>query len=393
MEFALSKQQEEIVEKAAWVARDFLTPRAATYDEAGTHPVENWNDLWEQGLLAAAVPEEYGGRGLDMQTYVMVVEQLAQGCTNTAMTMHMHSVVQRYIEALATPEQKATLYPDVVERGKLFGSWGSEPESRGGAGVRETEIAPGSNGEYVINGEKHFCTMAGVAHRSMVHCTMRGYGGLDGYLLALVPIDAVGMTITGQWNTLGMRATVSPSVSFKDCHVSREYVLGEPGQAIEKAIGQSFGLGYSAVYIGAAQRALEFTAEYVKTHQFAPDPTPLAHNIVVQRSVAEMTMALEGARLVLYQSAAGWKDANAQQRWILAARAKYLATEAALMVTSRALQTVGGRSAHKSYPLERIFRDIRTCTLMPPNADRAMQLIGEDALGIVDESQESGDTF
>ena len=393
MEFALSKQQEEIVEKAAWVARDFLAPRAATYDETATHPVENWNDLWEQGLLTAAVPAKYGGLGLDMQTYVMVIEQLAQGCTSTAMTMHMHSVVQRYIDALATPEQKATFYPDVVDRGKLFGSWGSEPESRGGTGVRETEIAHGSNGEYVINGEKHFCTMAGAAHRSVVHCTMRGYVGLDGYLLALVPIDAVGMKITGQWNTLGMRATVSPSVSFKDCHVSSECVLGEPGQALEKAIGQSFALGYSAVYIGAAQRALEFTAEYAKTHQFAPDPTPLAHNVVVQRSVAEMTMALDGARLVLYQSAAGWKDANAQRRWVLSARAKYLATEAALMVTSRTLQTIGGRSAHKSYPLERIFRDIRTCTLMPPNTDRAMQLIAEDALGIGDESQESGDTF
>ena len=114
MEFALSKKQEEIVEKAAWVARDFLAPRAATYDEAATHPVENWNDLWEQGLLTAAVPKEYGGLGLDMQTYVMVIEQLAQGCTSTAMTMHMHSVVQRYIDALATPEQKATFYPDVA---------------------------------------------------------------------------------------------------------------------------------------------------------------------------------------------------------------------------------------------------------------------------------------
>jgi alkylation response protein AidB-like acyl-CoA dehydrogenase len=70
-----------------------------------------------------------------------------------------------------------------------------------------------------------------------------------------------------------------------------------------------------------------------------------------------------------------------------------VATEAALLVTSRALQTIGGRSAHKSYPLERIFRDIRTCTLKPPNTDRATQLIAQDALGIGDESQESGDTF
>ena len=393
MEFALSERQREIVEKSAWVARECLAPRAASYDEAAAHPRESWSDLWKHGLLATTVPQEYGGLGLDMQTYVMTVEKLAQGCTSTAMTMHMHSVVQLYIDALGTPEQKAKLYPDVVERGELFGSWGSEPEGRGGSGVRETEIAPASNGDYVINGEKHFCTMAGAAYRSMVHCTMRGYTGLQGYQLALVPIGVAGMTISGQWDTLGMRATVSPSVSFNDCRVSGDSVLGRPGEAIEKAIAQSFSLGYAAVYIGSAQSALDFTAEYVKTHQFAPDPTPLSNSLVVQRSTAEMTMALEGARLVLYQSAAEWGDADGQRRWVLASRAKYLATEAALMVTSRALQTVGGRSAHRRYPVERLFRDIRTCTLMPPNADRALQLIGQDALGIEDQRSAAGNSF
>ena len=385
MEFALSERQREIVEKSAWVARECLAPRAASHDEAAAHPRESWSDLWKHGLLATTVPREYGGLGLDMQTYVMAVEKLAHGCASTAMTMHMHSVVQLYIDALATPEQKAKLYGDVVERGDLFGSWGSEPEGRGGSGVRENEIAPASNGDYIINSQKHFCTMAGAAYRSMVHCTMRGYAGLRGYQLALVPIGAAGMTITGQWDTLGMRATVSPSVSFRDCRVSGDSVLGRPGEAIEKAIAQSFSLGYAAVYIGAAQSALDFTAEYVKTHQFTPDPTPLSNSIVVQRSIAEMTMALEGARLVLYQSAAEWGDADDQRRWVLASRAKYLANEAALMVTSRALQTVGGRSAHRRYPVERLFKDVRTCTLMPPNCDRALPLIGQDVLGIEDQ--------
>ena len=103
-----------------------------------------------------------------MQTYAMTVEKLAQACTSTAMTMHVHSVVHLLIDALGTPEQKAKLYPDVVERGELCGSLGSEPDSRGGSGDRETEIASASNGDYVINGEKHFCTMAGAAYGSMV---------------------------------------------------------------------------------------------------------------------------------------------------------------------------------------------------------------------------------
>ena len=392
MDFALTEHQEQIVSTAERVAAECLEPRAAQVDESRSHPQESWHDVWKNGLLAMAVPKEHGGLGLDAQTYVMAVERLAQGCTSTAMTVHMHSVVQRYIAELATEEQKSRFYPDVVERGKLFGSWGSEPEGRGGSGVRETEIVP-VDGGYSITGDKHFCTMAGAAYRAMVHCTMRGYSGQEGYQLALVPHGAAGMRITGDWNTLGMRGTVSPSVSFEGCFVEADCLLGRPGEALEKGIGQRFGLGYAAIYIGAAQRALDFVKDYCKTHQFVPDPAPLSHSLVVQRAVAEMAAALDGARLVLYRSASHWEEAGPTSRWVLAARAKYLATEAALTVTSRALQTVGGRSAHHHYPLERIFRDVRTATLMPPNPDRSLQLIGQAELGIEDAGRPSGHSF
>lgn len=383
MDFNLTREQQKLLSVAEQVARECLEPRAALYDESATHPYESWRDLWEHGLLALAVPREYGGLGLDMLTYVMAIEKLTQGCANTAMTLHMHSVVQRYIDALASPRQKARFYPEVVDAGKLFGSWGSEPERRGGSGVAETAITP-ADGGYVVNGRKHFCTMAGAAHRYMVHCLMADGSGQPRLQMALVPHDASGLQITGQWNTLGMRGTVSPSVSFEDCFVTGEDLLGEPGQADEAAVGLAFGLGYAAIYVGAAQRALDFTIEYCQSHKFEPDPTPLSHSLVAQRHVAEMAMALDAARLALYQSASRWQDSGTRGRAVLAARAKYLATEAALMVTSKAVQTVGGRSAHRHYPLERLFRDVRTSTLMPPNADRSLEIVGTDALGVED---------
>ena len=389
MDFSLTKVQQDIVDKARWVAKEFLEPRAAGYDASASHPRESWKSLWDHGLLAIAVPRDHGGQGLDMPTYVMVIENLAYGCTNSSMTLHMHSVVQRYIDALATPEQKARFYPDVVEKGKLFGSWGSEPESRGGAGaIRETIVSP-VDGGYVINGRKHFCTMAGGAHRYLVHCNMARYEGQAGFQLSLVPSDSPGVRVTGEWNTLGMRATVSPSVEFEECIVDRDCLLGEPGSALMTGVGEGFGLGYAAIYVGAAQRALDFTIEYCKTHQFAPDPVPLSHSVVVQRGVSEMTMALQGARLVLYESASRWGQADPARRLVLAARAKYLATDAALMVTSKCLQTVGGRSAHKQLPLERLHRDIRTATLMPPNSDRSTELVGKAELGLEDEAMEA----
>ena len=385
MDCGLTVDQKRVVGNAEEVARECLEPRAAKYDESATHPKESWRDLWEQGLLTIAVPKEYGGLGLDMPTYVMVIEKLAQGCTNTAMTVHMHSVVQHYIDALATPEQKAYYYPDVVDHGRVFGSWGSEPGRRGGTGTVQTVISS-RDGGYAINGLKHFCTMAGGAHRYMIHCNMENVEGYRSVLMAMVPHDAAGLKITSGWDTLGMRATVSPSVSFEECFVDKDAVLGEPGVAEKTGVGQGFGLGYAAVYIGAAQRALDYISEYLRTRRFEPDPLTLAYSPMAQRAVTEMTMALEGARLVMYQSASRWaEDHDPIRRAILSARAKHLASEAALMVTNKALQMGGGRVAHRRYPLERIYRDVRTCTLMPPSADRCMEIVGKSELGLDDE--------
>lgn len=384
MDFGLTSAQRTLLDKAARVAKECLAPRAAMYDQTRTSPEASWHDLWQHGLLAMAVPQRYGGLGLDMLTYVMVLEQLTQGCTNTTMTLHMHSVVQMYIAALATPAQQARFYAEVVAQGKLFGSWGSEPSRRGGANVGGTRVAPAGAG-YVLNGDKHFCTMAGAAQRYMVHCAMEGLPSPGNLQLVLVPHGHPGLRLVGEWDTLGMRATVSPSATFEACTVSADDLLGTPGESLKSGVGLAFGMGYAAIYLGAAQQALDFTMEFCKTHHFDPDPEPLATHLAVQRHVAEMTMALEGARLALYQSASRWAQADAVQRATLAARAKYMATEAALMITSRAVQTVGGRSVHRQYPLERLFRDVRTATLMPPNADRALELIGKAALDLQDD--------
>ena len=279
MDFSLSRTQQKIVDKASVVAKEFLEPRAAYYDETSSHPVDSWKDLWRQGFLSMSVPKQHGGLELDMLTYIMVVERLAHGCTNSAMTLHMHSTVQRYIDALASSNQKTRYYPEVVEQGLLFGSWGSEPGRRGGAGTVGTVIVPVEAG-FTISGDKHFCTMAGGAHRYMVHCSRESNDGTKRLLMALVPNDASGLEIHGGWDTLGMRATVSPRVSFNKCFIDKEAVLGEPGVAETVGVGQSFGFGFAGIYLGAAQRALDFFIEYASGRRLAPNPEPISHGSV-----------------------------------------------------------------------------------------------------------------
>jgi len=373
----------EVVERAARITRQRIAPRAAQYDEQGVNPVDSWRDLWDEGFLAAAVPTVHGGMGLDMPTYVGVIRTIAQGCANTAMTFHMHSTVMRFIDALGSEAQKQRYFREVVAHGKLFGSWGSEPAvSLSRTFLVETALRADGD-EWVIDGVKHFCTMALGASYYMVWGAIGGEADMGKALIqAVVPAGTPGIETDGKWNTLGMRGTYSPSVTFTGVRVPKDTTLGQPGAAVQVGVAESFGLGYAAVYIGLAESALAFAADYAKKRVVRPENVPVAMDPAVQRHIGEMAAHLEAARLVLDASAADWDAADPVQRGLLAAKAKYLATEVGLHVTSKVIQVVGGRGAYKDLPAERAFRDLRTSTLMPPTVDRMLETIGKCALGI-----------
>ena len=378
----LNKDQQKLVDTAERIAHECLAPRAAEVDASGTNPKESWHDVWQNGLLTIGIPKKYGGHELDMLTYVMVIEKLAGGCTNTGMTVHMHSTVMRFIDALGTDRQKAMYYPEIVDDGKLFGSWGSEPQTRGGSAFRHTTIIPDGDG-YVLNGEKNFCTMSGGAHRYMIHCNAQNTPDpIGSQVLALIPNDVAGLSQMDEWNSLGMRGTVSPSMKLDHCVVTKDGVLGKPGDGYHTGITQGFSLGFAAAYVGAAQTALDFTKDFCIKQTFSGASGRVADELLVQRTMAEMTMALSSARMALYDAASQWEGQTANQRAVIAARPKYLATLASQDVSTKAIQISGGRSVHKRWPLERIYRDIRTSTLMPPTLDRCLELIGRDEFNL-----------
>ena len=375
--------RQDIVELAARVTREKIAPRAARYDREAVNPVESWRDLWEVGLLGMAVPRAHGGLDLDMPTYAEVLRTIARGCASTAMTVHMHSTVMRFIARLGTEPQKRRYFAEVVDRGILFGSWGSEPAlSLSRTMLMETTIRHHERG-VVIDGQKHFCAMTNGAGYYLV------WGALDGMtdmakalLVVLVPADTPGIVTDGRWDTLGMRATYSPSVTFTSCIVARDSVLGDVGDPIKAGIVESFALGYAAIYLGIADCALAFAVDYAKKRVFKPDPLPIAYEPTMQRQIGELSVQLDAAALVLADCAAQWADADVTGRGLLAAKAKYVTTEMGLNVTSKVIQLVGGRGAYRDYPVERAFRDLRTCTLMVPSVDRMLETIGKNALGI-----------
>ena len=378
-----STAQKAILARVDQLTREQIAPRAAEYDAAGANPIDSWRVLGRDGFLASCIPAAYGGLGLDMPTYIGVIRTIARGCANTAMTVHMHSTVMRFIDALGTEAQKRRYFAEVVEHGRLFGSWGSEPAvSLSRTFLMET-VARQDRDHYVVDGVKHFCTMALGASRYMVWCALEGGADMGKALLqVLVPADAPGIATDGKWNTLGMRATFSPSVTFTGVRVAKDAALGDPGTALRVGVVESFALGYAAVYAGIAQGALAFAIDYAKQRIVKPENIPVAHDPVVQRHVGELAAQLDAALLVLADSAERWEAADVQERGVLGNKAKYLATEAGLAVTSRVIQVVGGRGAYKDFPAERAFRDLRTSTLMPPTVDRMLEGIGKNALGI-----------
>ena len=102
----MSEIQRAVVERAERLTRERIAPRANEYDAAAANPIESWRDLWREGLLAGAIPASHGGLGLDMATYIAVIRALARGCASTAMTVHMHSTVMRFIDAVGAAAQR-----------------------------------------------------------------------------------------------------------------------------------------------------------------------------------------------------------------------------------------------------------------------------------------------
>ena len=230
---------------------------------------------------------------------------------------------------------------------------------------------------------KYFCTMALGASYYMVWCARDGSRDMTRAIqLALVPADRAGVSTDGKWNTLGMRATFSPTVTLGDVRVSDDEIVGPPGAPLGTGIIEMFGLGYAAIYLGIADGALAFAADYARQRVVKPENVAVAHDPAVQRHVGKLVAHLEAAQHVLARCAEQWETADRGLRGVLSSKAKYLATEAALYVTSEVVQLVGGRGAYKDYPAERAFRDVRTATLMSPTVDRMMETIGKHALGI-----------
>jgi alkylation response protein AidB-like acyl-CoA dehydrogenase len=376
MDFGITPENEDIVEKARIYAKEILHKRAEKYDREGLFPRENFEDLSKVGFTSLTLPKKYGGRDLysDPATYAIVLYELSKACTNTAMLFHMHSSITHVITFLGTEDQ-SEFYSKEVKKGKIFASWASEnTSSLHGQMVMDTK-AKLNEDHYLVNGRKYFCSMAGEADYYVLWCQLEDEEDLSKSIVLLIaPSSTPGFIIEDNWNTSAMRGTMSHSMEYNNIKIPLENLIGNPGDAIRPDVLPKFGFGYSAVYLGTGGGAFDWVIDYAKKRKLKPDNIPISNFPNIQIRIGEMKVQLESALLMVQR--AGWLIGTngAENAYGAINEAKHIAAKTAAMITENAMQIAGAPSLLRNYPLERYHREARAGLVMPPNIEKSLEL-------------------
>jgi len=356
----MTPEQEQIRDLAREFAENEIVPHAAEWDRESNLPRAVIDKLGELGFLGMLIPEEFDGLGLDLLSYLVALEEIARGDASVAVAMSVHnSLPTQMILANGSAEQKERwLRP--MARGELLGAFSlSEPDSGSDAAAMQAQ-ARRADGGWVLNGAKAWVTNGGFGDvvvamvRTDEPANRRGSRGIGAFI---VPTDAQGYVVGRKEDKMGQRASETVGVAFEEMFVPDEQVLGDPDHGFIYAMqGLNGGrMGIAALAVGIAQAALDHAVAYAgERRQFGK---PIKDFQGMQFKLANMATRVEAARGLLHRAAAV-KEAGKKVSSI-ASMAKLFASEAAMYVTTEAIQVFGGYGYVKEYPVEKLFRDAK----------------------------------
>jgi alkylation response protein AidB-like acyl-CoA dehydrogenase len=345
---------------------DALAPafreRAARYDREAIFPEENFVDLANAGLLSLTVPEKWGGDGLwgdaGYVDYYEVLEHLASIDPPTGQLLQVHSHAMGMLAHVATEEQAQEYLIPIAKSGQRVASIGSESvPGKTNRGNSTSQLVRGDSGRWRLTCEKHFASVGPGADYLIIWTSVPGEENYDARTVAiLVPRDIPEVGWINNWDTLGMRSTVSWGLRINDWEVPESAVFGHSGW-FENSDPRTFTLGFAANHIGSARAALEFTIGWVQERPHLSSDPIIAHH------VGMMSAYVQAARTSLFAAAQAWEEHPGASAELASVQTLAVAKEISLQVTQRALDVCGARSVFKRYQLEQIFRDTRTFTL------------------------------
>jgi alkylation response protein AidB-like acyl-CoA dehydrogenase len=353
------------------VARE-VAPRAAAADRSRDVAGAMVRALAEGGLLAMAVPREYGGERRTSLMYALAMEELAAACAATAVLVSVHnSLVAEPIGKWGSDEQRARYLPPMAT-GACLGAFAlTEPGAGSDAASLRTR-ARRMGDEYWLDGSKVFITNGTTAGLYLVFATLDAAAGARGITAFLVPAGSAGLTVGPREHKLGIRGSSTVKLYFDGCRVPAAQRLGGEGEGWRVAMStlDSGRIGIAAQAVGIARAAFEATlAQLAETQVGAAPPQD------VQWTLADMSVRIDAARLLVHR-AASLKDAG-ERLTREAAAAKLFAAETAMWVASRAVELCGAAGCRPGSPVERCYRDAKITEIYEGTSEIQRLILGE----------------
>ena len=362
MDFQLTEEQKMVRDMARKFAEAEIRPKAAELDEKHEHPAEIVRQLGELKMLGIAVPEEYGGGGMDNVSYALALIEVSKGCASTGAIMSVNNSLYCYpVMAYGTHEQKSKyLYP--CASGEKIGCYGLTEANAGSdpASMRTTAVKDGD--EWVINGEKKFITNGNVSSYCVTAAVTekgKGYKGISSFVMDLD--NTPGFKVGRVEDKLGILASGTAELIFEDARVPADALLGAEGEGFKQMLSTLDGgrIGIAAQALGIGRAVLQEALEYAKTReQFGQ---PISSFQAIQWKLADMATELDAAELLTLRAA--WLEDHNKPYEKEAAMAKLYASDATMRAAVEGVQILGGYGYCKEYPMERHMRDAKICQI------------------------------
>ena len=355
-----------------------IRPLIMEYDESQKFPMEIMQKLGELGFMGILVPEENGGAGLGYIEYALIIEELAKVDPSVALSVAAHNgLCTNHINLFGNEQQKKKYLPDLAS-GKKIGAWGLTEAVSGSDAASLKSYAVKEDDYWILNGSKQFTTHGTVGETYVVMAITNKEAGKKGISAFILEKGFEGLIIGKKENKLGMRASDTTQLTFENCKVPKENLLGEEGMGFINSMQVLEGgrISIAALSVGLAQGCLDACLKYTNERkQFGKF---LSEFQATQFKLAEMHTNIEAARMLTYRAA--WMKDNGIPNTKEAAEAKLFASEIAERAASEAVQIFGGYGYIKEYPVEKFYRDVKLLTIGEGTSEIQRIVIAKDLL-------------
>ena len=338
-------------------AKSEIIPIAREIDQTSRFPSEIISKLGDLGILSIPVPKEYGGSGMDNVAYAAAIMELAKADASIAITVAAHTSLGTMPIVLAGTEDQKKKYVPKLASGEILGAFGlTEPEAGSDAGATKTTAERKGN-NYIVNGGKIFITNAGVAGLLSFTAQIIEDGKNIGIGAFVIPTDIEGLTISEPEKKMGWKASDTRQLFFNDMLIDESNMIAAPGEGFKIFLKILTGgrISIAALAVGTAQGAYERALKYSTERKAFGKEINKFQSIGFKLS--DMATQIEAAKLLTFHAA--WKKDNGHDIIKEAAMAKLFASEAAMKITTDAIQIHGGYGYVKDYDVERYFRDAK----------------------------------